>query len=590
MNEDTLYKMRHTLSHILAQEVLEMFPNAKLGIGPVIEDGFYYDFDLGGKTFSMSDLEKLEKQMKNSISKGIKMEKKDRGVDESINYLKKKNQPYKAEIAEDLKKEGETKVSFYTLVDKNEKKRFRDLCRGGHVESAKDIGAFTLNKTAGAYWRGDETRPMLQRIYGLAFATKKELKEYLARLDEAKKRDHKKLGIELDLFTFSDLVGAGLALWTPRGTFLRTILNDFVWQLRKAQGYELVEIPHIAKKDLYEKSGHWEKFQNELFMIETREKHFFAVKPMNCPHHTQIYARKQHSYRELPARYANTTMVYRDEQSGELQGLVRVRAITQDDAHVFCRFSQVAGEIIKIWDIVQEFYSAVGFQLRARLSFHDPKQMEKYLGEEEKWKEAEETLREIVRKKKTDAPAAVGEAAFYGPKIDFIAKDSLGREWQMATIQLDMNMPERFDLVCINENGKKERIIMIHAAVMGSIERFLSIIIEHFAGAFPVWLSPTQVQIIPVSKDFIHEANDLGKKIKTQGIRVEVDEENETVAYKIRKAEKLKAPYMLVFGEKEAKGKKISVRRRGEKEVEAFLLDEFLKHIKSIIDTKSLGL
>ncbi|MDO8663949.1 MAG: threonine--tRNA ligase, partial [Candidatus Liptonbacteria bacterium] len=393
--------------------------------------------------------------------------------------------------------------------------------------------AWKLERVAGAYWRGDEKNKMLTRIYGLAFNTKDELVRYIVQVEEAKKRDHKKLGKELDLFTFSDLVGAGLPLWTPKGTILRDILDNFVWELRKKAGYERVDIPHVTKKDLYEKSGHWQKFGEELFKIKTREGHELVMKPMNCPHHTQIYARKPWSYREIPQRYASTTKVYRDEQSGELAGLSRVRAITQDDAHVFCRQNQVKEEMAKIWDIVETFYSAVGFTLTPRLSLHDPKHMENYLGNEETWKKAEDELRELAKEKGSKAPEALGEAAFYGPKIDFLAKDSLGREWQVATIQLDMNMPERFDLDCANEKGERERIVMIHAAIMGSIERYISIIIEHFAGAFPLWLAPVQVKVIPIGEAHYKAAESAATALSAAGLRTDLDISDEGFGKKV---------------------------------------------------------
>ncbi len=406
-----------------------------------------------------------------------------------------KGNSYKIELIDELEKNKE-KITLFTSG------KFTDLCRGGHVLDTKEIkpDSFKLSRVAGAYWRGDEKNAMLTRIYGVAFENKKGLETYETQMAEAKKRDHKILGPELDLFTFSDLVGAGLPLWTPKGTLVRNLLDDLVWSLRLMRDYEKVEIPHITKKELYEKSGHWAKFQNELFKIKTREGHEFAMKPMNCPHHTQIYARKLWSYKELPQRYANTTTCYRDEQSGELSGLSRVRAFAQDDAHVFCRMSQVKEEFLKIWDIIHEFYGVFGFELKVRLSLHDPKTPEKYLGGKENWDIAENMLREIIKEKKVKAIDGVGEAAFYGPKLDFMAKDSIGREWQVATIQLDMNMPERFDLVCVNEKGERERIVMIHAAIMGSIERFLSILIEHTSGNFPLWLSPVQVKIAPVKE------------------------------------------------------------------------------------------
>ena len=464
-----------------------------------------------------------------------------------------------------------------------------DLCRGGHVENTSEIPAdgFKLDKIAGAYWRGDEKNPQLQRIYGLAFESKEALKEYQAMLEEAKKRDHKMLGPQLDLFTFSELVGPGLPLWTPKGTTVRNLLDDFVWSLRKKRGYLQVDIPHITKKDLYEKSGHWDKFKDELFRIETREGHLYAMKPMNCPHHTQIYARKQWSYRELPQRYANTTKVYRDEQSGELAGLSRVLSITQDDAHVFCRTSQIKDEIFKIWDIVTEFYGVFGFELSIRLSLHDPAHPEKYLGTPELWRSAEEHLRQLVKDHGAEAVEAPGEAALYGPKIDFMGKDAIGRSVQIATIQLDMNLPERFDLFCINENGERERIVMIHAAIMGSIERFLSVIIEHFAGAFPLWLAPVQMTVLPISEKFSDYGTRVYDALTAAGIRTELSEANESLGKRIRESEMMKIPYILVVGEKEQAGESVNVRDRKGEEKE-ISLEEFIKKAVGEVKEKKL--
>ncbi len=394
-----------------------------------------------------------------------------------------------------------------------------------------------------------------------------------APADEARENDHKELGQQLDLFAFSDLVGPGLPLWTPKGTILRNLLDDFVWELRKVRGYEKVEIPHITKKDLYEKSGHWDKFKDDLFRIKTREGHEFAMKPMNCPHHTQIYARRPWSYRELPQRYANSTMCYRDEQTGELNGLSRTRAFTQDDAHVFCRMNQAQREFLKIWDIVYEFYGAFGFNLRVRFSRHDPQHPEKYLGDKTKWATAENILGQIIKTKGADTFEGIGEAAFYGPKLDFMAKDSLGREWQVATIQLDVNMPDRFDLTCVNEKGEQERIVMIHAAIMGSIERFLSIMIEHFAGVFPLWLAPVQAVVIPVSEKFAGYAAKVFESIRESNIRVEIRDANDTLGKRIREAEVQKVPYVLVVGEKEENNNTVSVRhyQRGSADAKAMV-------------------
>jgi threonyl-tRNA synthetase len=574
----SLDHVRHSLAHLLAAAVLKEFPDAKLGIGPVIENGFYYDFELP-RSLTPDDLKTFEKTMRGLINKKLPFT----GEEISAAEGKKRfaEQPFKLDLISEFSAAGQT-LTIYHTGDV-----FSDLCRGGHVENTSEIpaDAFKLDKIAGAYWRGDEKNPMLQRIYGLAFGSKQELEDYLAMRIEAEKRDHKKLGPQLDLFTFSDLVGPGLPLWTPKGTLVRNLLDDFVWELREARGYQLVDIPHITKKELYEKSGHWEKFKDDLFRIVTREGHEYAMKPMNCPHHAQIYARHPWSYRELPQRYASTTKVYRDEQSGELAGLSRVLAITQDDAHVFCRMSQAKEEFLKIWGIIQEFYRAFGFSLTARLSLHDPEHPEKYLGNKEKWKFAEDMLRDIVHEKKADSFDGIGEAAFYGPKLDFMGKDAIGRLHQVATIQLDMSQPERFDLTCVNEKGEQERIVMIHAAIMGSIERFLAVIIEHFAGAFPLWLAPVQATVLPVSDKFSAYGKSVHDALVAAGIRSELSDANESLGKRIRAAEMMKIPYVIVVGEKEATAKTVNFRTRGseEKTTEA-KLEEFIE--KLIRETK----
>jgi len=556
-----LSHIRHSLAHLLAASVRELYPGAKNAIGPAIDDGFYQDFELP-EAISDKDRGKIEQKMRQKIKHWTAFERREVTTEEAKKEFAWNE--YKTELILEFSEEGK-KLTFYTIGD------FIDLCKGGHVDNpAHEIpkDAWKLDRIAGAYWRGDEKNKMLTRIYGLAFETKEELVAYEKMRVEAEKRDHKKLGRELDLFTFSDLVGGGLPLWTPKGTLLRNILDGFVWELREKAGYEKVEIPHITKKDLYEKSGHWQKFKDELFRITTREKHEFAMKPMNCPHHTQIYARKTWSYRELPQRYATTTMVYRDEQSGELSGLSRVRAITQDDAHVFCRPDQVKFEMAKIWNIIETFYGAVGFTLTPRLSLHDTKQMEKYLGTEEMWQTSESELRELVKERGATAAEAVGEAAFYGPKVDFMGKDSIGREWQVATIQLDMNMPARFELQYTNEKGDKENVVMIHAAIMGSIERYLSIIIEHFAGAFPLWLSPVQVKILPVGEKFLEYAKTVHNALIKAEIRSELDESNETLGKKVRGAKVEKVPYLIVVGEKEMTDKTVTLEGRvGSKDI-----------------------
>ncbi len=572
--------MRHSLAHLLAMAVLKKFPKAKLGIGPAIEHGFYYDFKLP-KPVGEVELKELEETMRELIA--AKLDFKGQKVTPAKARALFKDQPFKLDLIKEFVKEKKQLTVYYTCPPATSYKLqatscFTDLCRGGHIKNTSEINpeAFKLTKIAGAYWRGNEKNPQLTRIYGAAFGTKQELDQHLRLLAEAERRDHKKLGPALDLFTFSDLVGPGLPLWTPKGTILRDILDNFVWELRKKRGYERVDIPHLTKKELYERSGHWDKFKDELFKITTREGHLLAVKPMNCPHHTQIYARRQWSYRDLPQRYASTTKVYRDEQTGELAGLARVRAITQDDAHVFCRRSQIKAEFLNVWDIVTEFYGALGFRLMPRLSLHDPKQLKKYLGTPKMWQEAESVLREIIREKGAAAAEAVGEAAFYGPKLDFLASDSLGREWQVATIQLDLNLPERFNLACISEEGKPERVVMIHAAIMGSIERLIGILIEHYAGAFPLWFAPVQIALLPISDKVKSYCLNVLRELRRKGLRVSLDDRNETIGKKIREAELHKIPYLLVIGERESAAKAVSVRERGKGDRGAMPLAKFL--------------
>ena len=579
MKHDHLNEIRHSLAHLLAAAVLEKFPKAKLAIGPTIENGFYYDFLLP-RPLTQDDLKDFEKSMRKLVCQNLPFKGKKVTPTEAKKIFSakggsssdEKNQSFKLELIKDFVRDGKTLTVYKTG------EIFIDLCRGGHVKNTKEIhpDAFKLSHIAGAYWKGDEKNQMLTRIYGLAFETKKELDDYIAFQEEAKKRDHKKLGQELDLFTFSELVGSGLPLWTPKGTLVRNILDTYVWELRKKYGYMQVDIPHLTKKDLYEKSGHWDKFKDDLFKMETREGHIFVIKPMNCPHHTQIYARKPWSYRELPQRYASTTKVYRDEQSGELAGLSRVRSITQDDAHVFCRKSQIREEMEKIWDIVEIFYKTFGFTLNVRLSLGDPKEPKKYLGTRKIWKEMENELRALVKKKGVKAEEAVGEAAFYGPKIDFIGKDSLKRDWQVATIQLDMNMPERFDLTCTNEEGKPERIVMIHAAIMGSIERFIAIIIEHLAGAFPLWLAPIQIAVLPISEKHFSKTNEFICKLNRYNIRVELFGTNETLSKRIREAELQKIPYIVIIGDREIQKGEINLRERGVKETRNIKIEQFI--------------
>lgn len=597
--------IRHSFAHVLALAVKRLYPGVQFGIGPVTESGFYYDFDFSEAEGSPGedDLARTQKEMHKIIGENLVFEKEDVSPAKAQEAMQ--GQPYKLELIGDLVTYGTTDaaeikkasakggpasggkspdITLYTIGE------FTDLCRGGHVESTGKLNkdAFSLTHLAGAYWRGDETQPQMLRIYGLAFENKNELKEHEALLEEARKRDHKKLGPELDLFSFSPLVGPGLPLWTPKGTLLRDLLDAYVWQLRKEKGYERVEIPHLTKKALYETSGHWDKFGDDLFKIETRDGRELSVKPMNCPHHTQIYDRKPHSYRELPIRYANTTMVYRDEQSGELSGLTRVLSITQDDAHVFCRYDQVGDEIEKIWDIVDTFYSTFGFDLWVRLSLRDSDEPDKYLGDTENWDSSEATLKELAQKRDVKTQEAVGEAAFYGPKVDFMATDSLGREWQVATIQLDMNMPERFNLTCVNEEGEKERVAMLHAAIMGSLERFLGVLIEHLAGAFPVWLAPVQAVVLPISEKQNEYGSAVLEELKAAGIRTEMPSADETLGKRIREAELQKIPYILVVGDNEKDAGTVTVRERGEDEQVEQSIADFVKQAQEKIDTKEL--
>jgi threonyl-tRNA synthetase len=579
---NTLEHKRHTLAHLLAAAVLNNYPHAKLTLGPAIDTGFYYDIDFsGGEVPTDADLKELQTRMKKILNGWSEFTHRTVTADEARSHFA--GNPYKTELVNELEARGET-ITLYSCGD------FTDLCRGGHSEHPnKDIDAdsFKLDKVAGAYWRGDEKNAMLTRIYGLAFDSKAELDAYVLQVEEAKKRDHKKLGVELDLFSFSPLVGPGLPLWSPKGTLMRNLLDDYVWRLRQQAGYERVEIPHITKKELYITSGHWDKFKDELFRITTREGHEFAMKPMNCPHHTQIYARKMWSYRELPQRYANTTTCYRDEQSGELSGLSRVRAFAQDDAHVFCRMGQAKEEFLKIWDIVHTFYGAFGFNLRVRISKHDPANPEGYLGDKDRWALAEGILEEIATEKKADSFVGVGEAAFYGPKLDFMAKDAIGREWQVATIQLDMNMPERFDLTCMNEKGEKERVVMIHAAIMGSIERFMSILIEHTGGNFPLWLSPEQIRIIPVAEAHNEYAKRIHNELVGIGIRAGLDDSNESLGKRIRAAKTDKLPYFVVLGDKEVAAENITLESRDGEQTQ-MTLEELGNHLLALIDTKKM--
>lgn len=595
--------MRHSLAHIMAQAVQHLWPQAKFGVGPAIEQGFYYDIDLGDVTISEADFGKIEKEMRRIIARDLPFTRRDVPVDEAIAWAKETDQPYKVELLNDLKRsgttiakelsgealgsaaEGESKVKTVSLYSQGD---YTDLCRGGHVESTGKVGAFKLLRVAGAYWRGDETRPQMQRLYGVAFATQAELDSYLQMREEAKKRDHRKLGKELDLYTMSPLVGVGLPLFTPRGTILRDKAAQLSNQLREKYGFAKVWTPHITKKDLYETSGHWAKFGDELFLVtsqETSDK--MALKPMNCPHHTQIFASQPRSYRDMPVRYLETTTDYRDEKTGELGGLSRVRSLTQDDSHVFCRPDQIEQEMSNLLACAEELYHIVGMKLRVRLSYRD--EGEGYLGAPELWQSAQAQLKAAVMAKQLDYFEQEGEAAFYGPKIDFMATDAIGREHQVATVQLDFVQPERFGLEYTDEAGEMTRPVMIHSALLGSIERFLSVFIEHTAGWFPFWIAPEQVRILTINntvEDYVDEITSVLKTvvlmhpIKYNEVRYTTDMRNESLGKKIREATVVKIPVQIIVGPRDKANRQVSVRtQQGETTVP---LDELAAYLEGL--------
>lgn len=578
----SLEEKRHTLAHLLAAAVLERYPAAKPTIGPAVDNGFYYDFEFAGdEAPKESDLASLEDAMRDILASWQSMSGTEVGEKDARDRFAE-NQ-YKLEIIDGIVAEG-TPITLYTAGS------FTDLCRGGHSEHPEhDIkkDSFILSRIAGAYWRGDETRPMLTRIYGLAFDTKEELDAYIEQQEEAKKRDHRKIGVEQDLFTFSPLVGGGLPLYTPKGTVLRDELQKFSEELQRAHGFERVWIPHITKTDLYKKSGHWDKFGDELFLVASQESSdSFALKPMNCPHHTQIYASKPRSYRDLPIRYMETTTVYRDEKTGELSGLTRVRSLTQDDAHVFCRPNQIEEEFTAIMSMIKKLYGTLGMEFSARLSFSDPEKPEKYLGDPELWRQAEETIELVAKKLDLNYEVMSGEAAFYGPKIDIMVTDALGRQWQCATEQLDFVQPQRFELEYTAEDGSKQTPVMIHKALLGTIDRFMGVYIEHTAGNFPVWIAPVQVRVLPISEKQSAYAKEVVNMLKTAGVRAEADDANESLGKRIHAAKGEKVPYVLVVGDKEVESRTVSVEKRDEK-LGAQSVDEFIKALREEIETRA---
>jgi len=569
----------HSSAHLLAQALLALYPDCKLTIGPAIENGFYYDADFGEHSLTEKDLSAIEKKMLEFAREKFEFNMRSSSKAEALAYYQKQNNPYKIELIENLE---DGTITFCDHAD------FTDLCRGGHIPQTGVIKAIKLTNVAGAYWRGDETKPQLTRIYGISFPKQKELTEYLERVEEAKKRDHRKLGKELDLFTFSQKVGQGLPLWLPKGAALRDRLENFLKKAQAKAGYEQVISPHIGNKELYMTSGHYEKYGADSFQpIHTpAEGEEFLLKPMNCPHHCEIYKAKPWSYRDLPKRYAEFGTVYRYEQSGELHGLTRVRGFTQDDAHIFCMPEQLDEEFKKVIDLVLYVFSSLGFEdFTAQVSLRDPEKPEKYIGSAKNWELAEAAILNAAKEKNLDYVIETGEAAFYGPKLDFMVKDALGRQWQLGTIQVDYNLPERFDLHYKGNDNELHRPVMIHRAPFGSMERFVAILLEHTGGNFPLWLMPTQVNILCVSEKYKNYAQKVLNFLENYDIRALLDDRNETIGKKIRESELTKVPYMIILGEKEATEDTVSLRKHSEGDLGSFSLEEVAEKLGSEINS-----
>lgn len=568
----------HSSAHLMAEALEELYPGIKFGIGPPIENGFYYDVDFGDRPLDGAELEKIEARMVELAKQRNDYIRKEVSKKDAVSYFTEKGDEYKLDLLEGLE---DGSITFY------EQGNFIDLCRGPHIPNTGFIKAAKLLNIAGAYWRGDEKNKMLTRIYGITFPKSKDLQEYLILLEEAKKRDHRKLGRELELFTFSEKVGMGLPLWLPKGTLLRERLVAFLKKAQDKSGYQQVVTPHIGHKALYETSGHYEKYGKDSFqpIATPNDGEEFLLKPMNCPHHCEIYKHKPRSYKDLPIRYAEFGTVYRYEQSGELHGLTRVRGFTQDDAHIFCRPDQVKDEFIKVIDLVLYVFKALGFEdFTAQISLRDPENREKYIGTDEAWNKAESAIIEAAAEKGLQTITELGEAAFYGPKLDFMVKDALGRKWQLGTIQVDYNLPERFQLEYIGSDNQKHRPVMIHRAPFGSLERFVAVLIEHCAGNFPLWLSPDQVIILPISEKFISYAEQIKATLEEQDIMGTIDNRDEKIGRKIRDAEVKKVPFMLILGEKEQAEGRVSVRKHGEGDLGSLTVHEFVVHFKAIID------
>jgi len=571
-NKIELEKLRHSTSHVMAQAVLELFPGTKLAIGPAIEDGFYYDFN-SPRTFLPEDLEKIEQKMKEIVKNDYKFTSREMSKEEAKKFFGERNEKYKVELLENIPDE---KVTLYQDGD------FIDLCRGPHIESTKQIKHFKLLSVAGAYWRGDEKREQLQRIYGTVFPTKEELADYLNKLEEAKKRDHRKLGVQLDLFSTHEQVGAGLVHWHPKGTIIRNIIENLWKEEHTKHGYQLVSTPHIASEEIYKTSGHLEKYSDMIYSPMDIDGRPFRVKPMNCPNHIMIYKTKLHSYRELPVRYAELGTVYRYEKSGVLHGLLRVRGFTIDDAHIFCKLDQLEQEMLNIFDFTIKFLQTFGFR---EYDIYLATKPEKFVGSEENWAKAIDSLKNAMEKTKYPYRIDEGGGAFYGPKVDIKIKDVLGRAWQCSTIQFDFNLAERFDITYRDESGKDERGFMIHRALLGSMERFFGVLIEHYAGAFPLWLSPVQVVVINISESQKDYAENVTVSLKNEGIRAESDLSNERLNYKIREATVNKIPYIVIVGDKEKQSRKVSARHSG-RDIGQFELNEFIEKLKSELKQK----
>ena len=574
----------HSSAHLMAEAIEQLYTGVKFGIGPSIENGFYYDIDFGTNTITEEDLAKIEKRMMELASQKQAFERVDVSKAEALAHFTEKGDEYKQELISELE---DGTITYYKTGT------FTDLCRGPHIPDTSCIKAIKLLSIAGAYWRGDEKRKQLTRIYGITFLKKKELEEYLVLLEEAKKRDHRKLGKELELFMFSEMVGKGLPMWLPKGTALRLRLQEFLTKIQKQYGYEQVMTPHIGNKQLYETSGHWDHYGHDSYQPITtpEEGEVYLLKPMNCPHHCMIYKWQPRSYKDLPLRLAEFGTVYRYEQSGELHGLTRVRSFTQDDAHIFCRPDQVKDEFIRVMEIIEIIFKALKFEnFEAQISLRDPSNTEKYVGTDENWERAESAIVEACKEKGLPAVVEYGEAAFYGPKLDFMVKDALGRRWQLGTIQVDYNLPERFDLSYIGSDNEKHRPVMVHRAPFGSMERFVAVLLEHCAGDFPLWLTPDQVMILPVSEKYHEYAERLNEMLKRNEIRTLIDMRSEKIGRKIRDAEMKKVPYMLIVGEKEMNETSVSVRKHGQGDLGSMSVDEFIAMIeKQVKDEQNIG-